>query len=288
MVDKQKQFELITNGNPFNAELGNHTWIKDASDIKTYEEVWQEEGEIYGITPDFSEEDAINALKSGRIVVYSSYPIKNGTFVTPSKMEAMSYAGSDKVYSKTVDLDDVAWIDPIQGQYAKINIVENKTRMKKIIRLTESDLHSIIKSSVRRILREEFNQYSDDDFGGTGDPYEMGDDDVDPISDISHLKPEDLSRLYVWETSDAYYEFEAVYGNGMYDSISFRGYFDGDLSVDNVVIGSGGYGRQMNPNDIHTSQFEDWFSSTLGEQLVIAIDKKIRIGDFANDTQSGY
>lgn len=48
MVDKQKQFELITNGNPFNSELGNHTWIKDVSDIKTYEEVWQEEGEIYG------------------------------------------------------------------------------------------------------------------------------------------------------------------------------------------------------------------------------------------------
>ena len=55
-------------------------------------------------------------------MVYSSHPIKNGTFVTPSKMEAMSYASSDKVYSKVVSLYDVAWIDPTQGQYAKTNV----------------------------------------------------------------------------------------------------------------------------------------------------------------------
>jgi len=288
MVDKQKQFELITNGNPFNSELGNHTWIKDVSDIKTYEEVWQEEGEIYGITPDFSKKDAIDALNSGKIVVYSSYPIKNGTFVSPSKMEAMNYAGGNKVYSKVVNLEDVAWIDPTQGQYANTNVVENKTYMKKIIRLTESDLRQIIENSVRRILKEDFNQYSDGDFASTGDPYEMGDDDIDPISDVSHLKPKDLSRLYVWDTSDTFYEFEAIYGDGMYDSISFRGSFDGDLTVDYVVIGSGGYGHQMNPNDVHTSQFENWFNSTLGEHLAMAIDKKIRLGDFADDAQSGY
>ena len=158
MVDKQKQFELITSGNPFNSELGNHTWIKDVSDIKTYEEVWQEEGGIYGITPDFSKKDAIDALNSGKIVVYSSYPIKNGIFVSPSKMEAMNYAGGNKVYSKVVNLEDVAWIDPTQGQYANTNVVENKTYMKKIIRLTESELHKIVENSVKRILKEELSQ----------------------------------------------------------------------------------------------------------------------------------
>ena len=85
----------------------------------------------------------------------------------------------------------MAWIDPTQGQYAKTNVAENKTHMKKIIRLTESDLHQIIENSVRRILKEDFNQYSDGDFASTGDPYEMGDDDIDPTSDVSHLKPED-------------------------------------------------------------------------------------------------
>ena len=283
MVDKQKQFELITNGNPFNPELGNHTWIKDVSDIKTYEEVWQEEGEIYGITPDFSEKDAINALNSGRIVVYSSYPIKNGTFVTPSKMEAMSYAGSNKVYSKVVSLDDVAWIDPTQGQYAKTNIVENKTRMKKIIRLTESDLRQIIENSVRRILKEDFDQYSDGDFASTGDPYELGDDDIDPTSDISHLRPEDLTKVYVWDTGDSYYDFEAVY-----DGVSFRGSFDGDFNIEDVVIGHSGYGHQMNPNDVHTSQFENWFNSTLGENLAQILYQRIQQGDFDNEQENEY
>ena len=35
-------------------------------------------------------------------------------------MEAEMYAGNGKIYSKRVPLDDVAWIDPTQGQYAPI------------------------------------------------------------------------------------------------------------------------------------------------------------------------
>ena len=33
-------------------------------------------------------------------------------------MEAENYAGSENVYSKTVPLTDVAWIDSLQGQFA--------------------------------------------------------------------------------------------------------------------------------------------------------------------------
>lgn len=190
----------------------------------------------------------------------------------------MSYASSDKVYSKVVNLDNVAWIGPTQGQYAKTNIVENKTRMNKIIRLTESDLHQIIENSVRRILKEDFNQYSDGDFASTGDPYEMGDDDIDPTSDVSHLKPEDLTKVYVWDTGDSYYDFEAVY-----DDVSFRGSFDGDFNIEDVVIGHSGYGHQMNPNDVHTSQFENWFNSTLGENLAQILYQRIQEGDFENE-----
>ena len=148
MVDKKRQLELIINNNPFNAELGNHTWIKNVSDIKTYDEVWKEEGEVYGITPDFSKEDAENAFRTGKIVVYSSYPIRNGTFVTPSKMEAMSYSGNGKVYRKLVNLEDVAWIDPTQGQYASVR--ENI----KPIRLSKQDLHEIVKETLLLLISE--------------------------------------------------------------------------------------------------------------------------------------
>ncbi len=62
-----------------------------------------------------------DALNSGKIMVYSSYPIEQGIFVSPSKMEAESYSGTGKVYSKEVNLTDIAWIDPTQGQYAKVS-----------------------------------------------------------------------------------------------------------------------------------------------------------------------
>lgn len=71
-------------------------------------------------TPDFTLVDAAKALKKGKVTVYSSYPIENGAFVTPSKMEAESYAGGGKVYSKDTNLDDVAWIDSNEGQVAMV------------------------------------------------------------------------------------------------------------------------------------------------------------------------
>ena len=160
--------------------------------------------------------------------------------------------------------------------------------MKKVIRLTESDLHRIIENSVKRILKEDFNQFSDDDFASTGDPYEVGTDDVDPTSDVSHITPQDLRRVFVWDTSDSYYDFEADYGEGMSEAVSFRGSFDGDFNIEDVVIGHSGFGHQMNPKDVHTSQFENWFNSTLGEDLARIIYQKIEHGDFADDSDSGY
>ena len=62
------------------------------------------------------------ALDTGKMKVYSSYPIENGTWVTPSRMEAESYAGNGKAYSKEINLNDVAWVDPTQGMYANTKI----------------------------------------------------------------------------------------------------------------------------------------------------------------------
>src|SRR5574344_903202 len=122
---KEKQNEIIQNSNPAGNETA--TWIRNADKIKTFEETLQDSDykEYYDAGEDFDEtytaDMAKKALETGKITVYSSYPIEQGIFVTPSKMEAQSYSGNGKVYSKEVNLNDVAWIDPTQGQYAKVN-----------------------------------------------------------------------------------------------------------------------------------------------------------------------
>lgn len=122
---KQKQLDIILKNNP--VEDDYHTWIRKIDDIKTFEETledsdykeYYEAGENFDET--YSAEMAREALSTGKITVYSSYPIEQGIFVSPSKMEAESYSGNGKVYSKEVKLSDVAWIDPTQGQYAKVD-----------------------------------------------------------------------------------------------------------------------------------------------------------------------
>ena len=124
--DKQEQFDIIQKANP--AEDDYHTWIRSVDDIRTYDEIMSEiaDADEFGGTDDYTYSDAKTALQENRVVVYSSKPIANGIFVTPSETEAKSFAGNSAIYSKPVALSDVAWIDEIQGQYAKANQSERK------------------------------------------------------------------------------------------------------------------------------------------------------------------
>lgn len=122
---KSKQLEVIDESNP--ADDSYHTWIRSTEDIKTFDEAFFEDGEYSGMDPDFTESMALESKKTGKITVYSSYPIENGVFVSPSQMEAQQYAGGDasKLYSKEVNINDVAWIDGAEGQYAKVESTQN-------------------------------------------------------------------------------------------------------------------------------------------------------------------
>lgn len=121
---KAAQFAIIRDSNA--ADDAYHTWIRSAAEIKTLSETladpeWAEYDEY---DPDYTRQMAEDAVRTGKITVYSSYKIGNGVFVTPSRMEAESYSGDGKVYSKTVNVADVAWIDPTQGQYAPTNTTD--------------------------------------------------------------------------------------------------------------------------------------------------------------------
>ena len=124
---KQAQLDIILKTNPMLDDY--HTGIRKVEDIKTLGESVEEarsEAEKYGdeewsAYPDITNDMLQNALETGEITIYSSKPIKNGVFVTPSYTQASDYAGGGNVYEKTVPLTDVAWINTDEGQYAKVD-----------------------------------------------------------------------------------------------------------------------------------------------------------------------
>ena len=72
---------------------------------------------LYGVT---SQKRMLKALKDNKITIYSSNSIDQGAFVSTSKIQAEQYSGGKKVYEKTVPLDEVAWINGDEGQFASI------------------------------------------------------------------------------------------------------------------------------------------------------------------------
>ena len=120
MNDKDIQLFIIQETNPMFDDI--HTGIRTHDDILTFDEAMNVPEEKLVTAPDYEKKDMDRALETGMITVYSSYPIEDGNFVTPSRMEAECYAGGpgSYVYSKTVPLENVAWIDNYEGQYAEI------------------------------------------------------------------------------------------------------------------------------------------------------------------------
>ena len=151
---KNAQFDIIQNTNPMWDEY--HTGIRSVEDIRTWDEVLKlnDESEGQFFWGDFSRAEAEQALKDGKITVYSSYPIKDGVFVSTSYVQAQEYAGgrNDKVYSKTVPLTEVAWINGDEGQYAKVVRTDNggRSALEDGNKATTSDV-----AAAKRAIRED-------------------------------------------------------------------------------------------------------------------------------------
>ncbi len=160
---KQKQLEIIEKVNP--APNTYNTWIRKVEDIKTLAETLEDSDWADGdeFNPDLTREMIEEAIESGEITVYSSYPIGQGVFVSPSYMEAASYSGDGNVYEKTVSIDDVAWIDPTQGMYASTTEkAENGTQKQDFrnslkIKYTNGSIEEII--SARDLTNEKAIDY---------------------------------------------------------------------------------------------------------------------------------
>lgn len=128
---KEKQWTLLQKVQKMHDDV--HAGIRSEKEIHTFEEFAIDNADDnLDIYPDFTQKDVDKALKEGKITIYSSYPIKEGTFCSPSAMCAKDYSSDGKIYSKVVGLNDVAWLsDMCQGEYAPVEDTK-KTEKKKV------------------------------------------------------------------------------------------------------------------------------------------------------------
>lgn len=168
---KQKQLDIILKTNP--APNTYQTWVRSVDDIHTWDEVLDLNDEREGqfVWGDFSRADAEKALKDGTITIYSSYPIKNGVFVSSSYIQAQEYAGgkNGKVYSKTVPLDNVAWINGDEGQYAEAGSLDNESFSSDDLSDLQRDLYNRHKNG--EITNEEYLEETDKLWGKANEEY---------------------------------------------------------------------------------------------------------------------
>lgn len=117
-------------------------------------------------------------------------------------METKSYAGDGKVYSQEVNLTDVAWIDPTQGQYAQVNTKTasvDATQIKSAkgnIPINQDLLNKY--STVKEIFDKESNNF---------------DGKVNVNTNISELNNIDVSNLNSKETKELAYKIFKKYNS---------------------------------------------------------------------------
>lgn len=128
---KEQQLQVVQKYNPADdVHYYNSAWVRSVDDILSFDEMlaqakanYEEYGDM--VYSDTDIEDYLEAEKTGNIRVYSSYPIEPGVFVSTSRMCASDYAGGGKIYIKSVPVDDVAWLDQDQGQYAPVEALQD-------------------------------------------------------------------------------------------------------------------------------------------------------------------
>lgn len=188
---KQQQLNIINENNPADDDM--HTWIRSTDDIKNFEEAFFEDGEYSGLDPDFTEEMANKAKETGKITVYSSYPIEQGIFVSPSVMEASQYAGGDsnKLYSKEVNINDIAWIDGAEGQYAKVE--NNQNSLYNINNESESDINGQINQrndGTSRLFEESTEKQREYSW----DEYNKWEESIKPTENITNKEQQSINK----------------------------------------------------------------------------------------------
>lgn len=86
-----------------------------------------------------------------------------------------------------------------------------ESKQKRTVTLSEAQLRKVITESVKRIIKEEYDQFSDDDFASDGDPYGLIQEPIGEFKVTSIVVDgEDVSRDFfsiAGQTFDSKYDF---------------------------------------------------------------------------------
>lgn len=121
-------------------------------------------GHTVSYRPDYNE-------KTGRFDINRNNSFKDERFVSSKIKKGHVPNTNSSLLSPDIDANELD--GPVQYLNTYFNLGKGSVKAK---RQNESKLNRIIKESVRRILREGFNQFDDSDFASTGDPYGLRDD----------------------------------------------------------------------------------------------------------------
>ena len=250
MQRKEAQLEIINRSNP--APDDYHTWVRSTDDILTLQEAVDDvinDDSSYNLSsyPDVSDNTIREALRTGRIRVYSSYPIKNGVFVTPSKMQAMDYAGDGKVYSKEVPISDIAWINTDEGQYAAIS--KNTNDIEDDGGAMFRDGEDKKTASGKRGAADSHNPLSGSLLSGSSErlsgdalAYQIDDTKVQRNTEITRRKARIILNKGGFDRINTPMQAVSALGKGLgmrksYSTQSYYGdYYEGDFSVDGKIL----------------------------------------------------
>lgn len=127
LMNKATQVDLLENADMAGDLLINDediaNWKRgvEVNSILTYDEA-ENSPKTKKTADDFGTADIAKALQDGVVTVYSSMPIKDGAFVSPSKSLVNSYIQEKggKLHKAIVYTDNVAWSDTLEGRYAPV------------------------------------------------------------------------------------------------------------------------------------------------------------------------
>lgn len=135
---------------------------------------------------------------------------------------------------------------------------------KKLIRLTESDLHRIVKESVKRILNETRLDYDVDNFSGKWNK-QNDDNYIDPEGYLDNPHDKDEIEMNLFDDNEDYFtNAKKIENDYSWDNFDKKSVAPG--ISDYYTVAKGAIPREVNQAILRRNKENDWSNSELNNR----------------------